>query len=244
MKRFSTLLPPTLLTAVLLTLAAPVRAQVTLSLMGGVNRTSLGTDADGASRAPVFESLTRMSIGLAATLPVSDRFGLQLGGHYAEKGGRLDVLGVMAMMGDMFGGFEEMPPGASFDADYEMNYVELSALARVGFPLSGERVSGHLLAGPALGLRSSCAAVVRLSGLDEPPVNVSSDCDEAGLDYFRTIDIGLAGGAGIDIGLTDSIDVHLGLLYTLGLSNVFEDFGGSAKHRALTIRTGLGMPIG
>ena len=242
MKRFSRLLLSTLLTAGFLTLdATPVRAQATLSLTGGVNRTSLSTDADGASS--VFESLTRMSIGLAATLPVSERFGLQLGGRYAQKGGRLDVLGVLGMMGDMFGGFDEMPPGASFDADYEMDYVELSALARVGFPLSGDRVSGHLLAGPALGLQSSCAGVVRLSGLEEPPVNVSSDCDEAGLD-FRTIDFGLAGGAGIDIGLTDSVDVHLGLLYTLGLSNVFEDFGGSAKHRALTIRTGLVLPIG
>ena len=194
MKRFPTLLFPALLTAVFLTLGAtPVRAQATLSLLGGVNRTSLSTDADGASRAPVFESLTRMSIGLAATLPVSDRFGLQLGGRYAQKGGRLDVLGVLAMMGDVFGEFEDMPPGASFDADYEMNFVELSALARIGFPLSDNRVSGHLLAGPALGLRSSCEAVVRLSGLDEPPVNVSSDCDEGGVD-LGTIDVGLAGG--------------------------------------------------
>ena len=244
MKRSSTLLGSTLLTAVLLAPGpTPVCAQATLSLTGGVNRTSLGTDADGASRAPIFESLTRMSIGLAATLPVSDRFGLQLGGRYAQKGGRLDVLGVLGTMGDMFGGFEEMPPGASFDADYQMDYVELSALARVGFPLSGDRVSGHLLAGPALGLRSSCEGVVRLSGLDEPAFNVSSDCDEAGVD-IGTIDLGLAGGAGIDIGLTDSIDAQLGLLYTLGLSNVFKDVGGSAKHRALTIRTGLVLPIG
>lgn len=242
MKRSTTLLLPTLLTAVCLTLGAPVRAQTTLSLTGGVNITSLDTDSDG-TRSPGFESLTRMSIGLAATLPVSDRFGLQLGGRYAQKGARLDVLGILEMMGDMFGGLEEMPPGASFDADYEMDYVELSALARVGFPLSGDRVSGHLLAGPALGLRHSCEGVVQLSGLDEPAAKVSVDCDEAELN-FRTVDVGLAGGAGIEIGLTDSIDAHLGLLYTLGLSNVSANVGGSAKHRALTIRTGLGVPIG
>ena len=244
MKRFPTLLLPTLLTAVFLTLAVPVRAQTTLSLTGGVNLTSLAADTEG-TLAPGFESLTRMSIGLAATIPVSDRFGLQLGGRYAQKGGRLDVLGLMAMMDDIFGfgGFEEMPPGASFEADYEMDFVEFSALARVGFPLSGDRVSGHLLAGPALGLLSSCEGVARISGLDEPAVNVSSDCDESGLD-FRKIDVGLAGGAGIDIGLTDSIDAHLGLLYTLGLSNVSEDIGGSLKHRALSIRAGLAFPIG
>lgn len=241
MNRLSTLVLPAVLTAVFLMPGASVRAQTTLSLTGGVNITSLDTDNDG-TRAPGFESLTRMSIGVAATLPVSDRFGLQLGGRYAQKGGRLDVLGVLGMMDDMFGGFEEMPPGASFDADFEMDYVELSALARVGFPLSGDRVSGYLLAGPALGLQSSCEGVARLSGLDEPAFNVSTDCDEARLD-FRKIDVGLAGGAGIDIGLTDSIDARLGLLYTLGLSNVSDDVGGSVKHRALTIQAGLAFPI-
>ena len=242
MKRFPTLLLPTLLTVVFLTPGGPVRAQTTLSLTGGVNITSLDTDSDG-TRSPGFESLTRMSIGLAATLPVSDRFGFQLGGRYAQKGARLDVLGILGMMGDMFGGLEEMPPGASFDADYEMDYVELSALARVGFPLSGDRVSGHLLAGPALGLRSSCEGVVSISGPDRPALDQGVGCDEAGLD-FGTVDVGLAGGAGIDIGLTDSVDAHLGLLYTLGLTNVSGFVGGSAKHRALTIRAGLGVPIG
>ena len=85
MKRFPTLLLPTLLTAVLLSLEVThVRAQTTLSLTGGVNRTSLNVDADGAF-SPDFESLTRTSVGLAATIPVSDRFGLQLGGRYAQR---------------------------------------------------------------------------------------------------------------------------------------------------------------
>lgn len=242
MKRGATLLLPTLLTAVLLMPGAPVRAQGTLSLMGGVNLTSLDTDDDGAL-APDFESLTGMSVGLAATIPVTERFGVQLGGRYVQKGGRADVLGIMATLDDMFGGFEEMPPGTRIDVDFEMNYVELSVLARVRFPLSGDRVSGHLLAGPALGLQSSCAGVVHISGMDEPAISASTDCDEAGL-HWRKIDVGLAGGAGIDIGLTDSIDVHLGLLYTLGLSNVVDDGDATVKHRALTIRAGLAIPIG
>ena len=36
-----------------------------------------------------------------------------------------------------------------------MDYIELT-VAEMRFPLSGERVSAYLLAGPALGLRSSC----------------------------------------------------------------------------------------
>lgn len=104
-------------------------------------------------------------------------------------------------------------------------------------------MSGHLLAGPALGLRSSCEGVVSISGPDRPALDQGVGCDEAGLD-FGTVDVGFAGGAGIDIGLTDSVDAHLGLLYTLGLTNISGFVGGSAKHRALTIRAGLGVPIG
>ena len=242
MKRCSTFLLPTLVTAVFLTLeATPVRAQATLSLTGGVNLATLHDSDETLS--PGLESLTRMSIGLAATLPVSDRFGVQIGGRYAQKGGRLNVLRVIATMDYTPSEIGEIPPGSSFDADYEMDYVELSALARVGFPLSGDRVSGHLLAGPALGLQSSCAGVVSVSGPDVLAVNLSRDCDEPDND-FQKIDVGLAGGAGIDIGLTDSIDAHLGLLYILGFSNVFEDVGGSVKHRVLTIQTGLAIPIG
>ena len=245
MKRCPTLLLSALLTAVLLVPGAPVQAQTTLSLTGGVNLTSLDTDSDGAL-APDFESLTGMSVGLAATIPVTDRFGFQLGGRYAQKGGRLDVLGMMEMMGETFGGFEEMPPGTSINVNFEMDYIELTALARVEFPLSGDRVSGLLLAGPALGLRSSCDGVVSISDPAGPGLNQGVDCDESGLD-FRTIDVGLAGGAGIDIGLTDSIDARLGVLYTLGLSNVLSDLSeddGGLKHRALTIQTGLAFPIG
>ncbi len=241
MKRFPTLLLHTLLTAVLLSLEVThVRAQTTLSLTGGVNRTSLNVGADGAF-SPDFESLTRMSVGLAATIPVSDRFGLQLGGRYAQKGGRLDVIGVL--MGGMMGGLEDIPPGTSFNADIKMDYVELTVLARVGFPLSGERVSGHLLAGPALGVRSSCEFGVSVSGPDVSAIDVGSDCEEMEFD-FRPLDFGLAGGAGIDIGLTDSIDAHLGLLYTLGFADISEDVDDTTKHRALTIQAGLAIPIG
>ena len=241
MKRYSTLLLPTLLTAVFLTLeATPVRAQTTLSLMGGVNFASMNTDFDDAL-APDLEFVTRMSVGLAATIPVTDRFGVQLGGRYVQKGGSLDLLG-MAMR--MFGRLEGMEQVTSFETDFRMDYVEFSALARVRFPLSGDRMSGHLLAGPALGLQSSCEVGVRIREPGFPEADFNMDCEEFGPLFKGKLDLGLAGGAGIDIGLTDSIDAHLGLLYTLGLSNVVDDDDETMKHRALTIRAGLVLPIG
>ena len=241
MKRYSTLLlVPILLTAVLLMPRASLHAQTTLSLTGGVSLASMNTDFDDAL-APDLESLTRMSVGLAATIPVTDRFGVQLGGRYVQKGGRLDLLG-MAMR--MFGRLEGMEQVTSFETDFRMDYVEFSALARVRFPLSGDRMSGHLLAGPALGLQSSCEVGVRIREPGFPEADVNMDCEEFGPIFKGKLDLGLAGGAGIDIGLTDSIDAHLGLLYTLGLSNVVDDDDETMKHRALTIRAGLVLPIG
>ena len=152
------------------------------------------------------------------------------------------MIGVLEM-GDMMGGLDDIPSGTSLNADIKMDYVELTVLARVGFPLSGDRVSGHLLAGPALGLRSSCEFGVSVSGPDVSAVDVDSDCEEMEFD-FRPLDFGLAAGAGIDIGLTDSIDAHLGLLYTLGFADISEDVDDSTKHRALTIQAGLAIPIG
>ena len=233
---------PALPTVALSLPGTPLHAQTTLSFMAGLNRTSLDVDTDEAF-SPDFKSLTRMSVGLAVTVPVSDRFGIQLGGRYAQKGGRLDVIGVLETIGGTMGDFEDMPAGTSVNADIGMDYFELSVLARVGVPLSGDRVSGHLLAGPALGRQSSCSGSVSFRGPDAPGIDVSEDCDEFDIDS-RKSDFGLVGGAGIDIRLTDSIDAQLGVLHTFGLSDISEEEGETTRHRALTIQAGLAMPIG
>ena len=93
---------------------------------------------------PNLQSVSRMSIGLAATIPISERVGIQLGGAYSQKGGSLEV----------------QEDGATIASDIEFDYIELTVLARVGLPLSGDRVSAHLLVGPALAFQSSCQVAI------------------------------------------------------------------------------------
>ena len=46
--------------------------------------------------------------------------------------------------------------GADIESTLKMDYIELAALGMVHLPVSGERVSAHMLAGPALALEAFC----------------------------------------------------------------------------------------
>ena len=217
---------PLLLTGLLLVPATPAAGQTSLSLTGGINVASLEVDSSDPL-VPNLQSVSRMSIGLAATIPISERVGIQLGGAYSQKGGSLEV----------------QEDGATIASDIEFDYIELTALARVGLPLSGDRVSAHLLVGPALGFQSSCQVAIS-ARLGTVEVTNTGRCDELELES-KHYDVGLAGGGGIGIGLTDKVKVTLGLLYTYGLFNI-DDTGGAdtLKTRTLTLRAGLDFPIG
>ena len=134
---------PLLLTRLLLVPATPAAGQTLLSLTGGINVASLEVDSSDPL-VPNLQSVSRMSIGLAATIPISERVGIQLGGAYSQKGGSLEV----------------QEDGATIASDIEFDYIELTVLARVGLPLSGDRVSAHLLVGPALAFQSSCQVAI------------------------------------------------------------------------------------
>ena len=211
--------PSILLIAISLLVTTPASAQTRLSLMSGLNSTSVNLDTEahpGSSVQPV----TRMSHGLAVTVPTSERFGIQLGGMYSQKGGSMESM-----------------DGAT--SAIEFDYIEFTLLGRVGFPLSGERVTAHLMAGPALAWQASCQVAVIGDGQ-----SMSTDCSEHGL-IAKNYDVGLAGGGGIGFGLTGQLHATLGVLYTYGLSNI-DDSGGSGtlNNRALSFRAGFDFPIG
>ena len=234
----------TLLIAAALLPGAPASAQIRLSVMGGINRATMDLDTE----APIAEPRSGMSIGLTAAIPASDRFGIQLGGIYSQKGTSLDVLGMLNMLEDIASlmGAEGMDVTTSLTdldlgSNIEMNYIDLTMLARLEFPRPGN-VSVHLLAGPALSLRSSCqvAMWVRHGAASTEDTRACSVLD---LDV-KDFDFGLAGGGGIEIGLTDNIDARLGLLYTLGVFDVSEGDSETVRNRVLNVQTGLSIPIG
>ncbi|MCY4573510.1 MAG: porin family protein [Gemmatimonadetes bacterium] len=204
---------------------APTAAQTKLGITGGLNLASVDISSE-SGLVPDFESVTRLSLGLSATIPISETWGLQLAGGYSQKGA--------------MSSFTE--DGANVESTLKMDYIELAALGMVHLPVSGERVSAHLLAGPALALETSCGISAQASFMGSD-LEISEDCDDSGPDRSN-FDVGLAGGGGIEIGLSDALGVSLDALYTFGFLDMDKADDDSLKHRVLSLRVGLVYSIG
>ena len=223
MKRFAT---PLLATILLLLTVTPALGQVSLAVTGGVNIASMDIST-GSDFAPDLKSVTRLSIGLAANIPASDGWGLQLGGSYSQKGGRYEI----------------SEQGVNAESRVETDYLEFTVLGRAQFPVSGDRVSAHLLAGPALALESSCQLTAKATGPGGGTREFAEDCDDIRLDR-STYDFGLAGGGGLEIKLADTLGMSFGLLYTYGLLDLDKSDSDFMKQRALSLRAGMVYSIG
>lgn len=164
------------------------------------------------------DSRTGLNIGASVRFSLAENLGLSLGGGYSQMGTELSEQGVTGKI--------------------KLDYLEFPVLLRFAFP-SSSNLGLHLYGGAVVGIEAKC----EIEG-SEGSVSVTADCDEADLDTKST-QFGLMGGAGVDIGISDSMDLFLDVLYNLGLTTV----DGSAeeadvKNRAFTIRAGLAIPLG
>ncbi len=208
-----------LLAALVLFAASPASAQVTLNFGGGSNIASMGFSSDDIV-VPDVESVRRFSLGIAADIPIRGAFGVQLGLTYSQKGASMQF----------------MERGASGESLFEVDYIEFAPLGRFDLPLTQERVSAYLLAGPSVAFEVSCDATLSAT-IEGQSISMSESCSE---DLNRSsVDIGLAGGAGVDIGLTDRLGLGLGLLYTHGLTDLDDAEGSTIKHRVVRLSTGF-----
>ena len=203
-----------ILTALML-IAAPVSAQTTLGLKGGIGLATVSIEEAAVEE----ESLTRIVAGLELGVPVSDMFSVTLGGSYAQKGGGATVDDVGVTL--------------------EIDYIQLSALAKLTTsPMGGGGVSVGAMAGPWIAYRLSCDVGVAAEGL-----SLSAPCEDRSLSDFdiKAFDYGLAFGGGIEVPLFGNLRLGLDALYSLGLGDVDE---GDSKTRLLTVQAGLVFPIG
>ena len=227
MKRLSLVLTVMLF---VLTPTSPTSAQATLSLTGGVNLSTLAADAPSTRDVWHSESLARMSVGLAATIPASEHIGVQLGVAYAQKGGRLSGLDNRQLV----------------TVDMTLDYFEFTLLAVPTLPLSSlERSSVRFFAGPTLASRVSCD--FEASGwFGAEQVAAAGSCDAGEDEIEAAMDLGVALGGGIAVGVTDRADVNVDLLYTLGLIPIGggDRYSSGPRHRVLTLRAGMAVPIG
>ena len=222
-------------------------AQTTLSLTGGINFTSVATETGLSAN---YDAARRLFTGVAATVPIVGSFQVRLGASLSQKGNfyALDQIVPDDPNYPTFGTLEPY-----LDLHLKMGYVEFNALAGLASPVSGGPVTVRVLAGPSIGLLASCKATGTEYEEGRPIRTTTVSCpDEA---RIATLDFGLAGGAGLNVELTDRLGVTADLLYTHGLKDAGDAWVGgdpgdinrerdlSARHRVLTLSAGLTYSI-
>ena len=239
---------PLVLACFLVLLPSPTSAQKTLSLTGGINFTSVATETGLAAN---YDSAKRLFTGLAATVPIAGSFQVRVGAAFSQKGNFYALDRIIAD-DPGYPTFGTLVP--ALDLHLKMGYLEFTILGSLASPVSGGPVTVHLVAGPAMGLLASCKATATMYDDEgQPGETTTVSCpDEADI---AKLDLGLAGGAGLNVELTDQIGVTAGLLYTHGLKDSGDVWVGSdprdinrvldlsAKHRALTLNAGLTYSI-
>ncbi len=200
-----------------LLVAAPLAAQTMVGIRAGMNRSTVS-----AEDAPTQDARMGMVVGVDAAFPVAGAVELRVGGAYAQKGAGASEAG--------FGSIS-----------FEMDYLQLSALARMGTPRDGGGPSFGVLFGPWAAFNLSCNASANLDFGEFGSVNESASCEDPDP---TAMDFGVAVGAGAELAVSESLRLGLDLVYSMGFANIAQDEPDSGKHRSLTIQAGVVIPLG
>ena len=198
----------------LLAAQIPVSRPSRVALTTGVNRSWTAPFPfvqveDGGGSSPV----VRMRADAEVTMPVRQRFALQFGAAYTQKG-------------EVAGNYVDLSRGVQIEDRRELDYLEFGVLGRLDLPYESKAQGLHLLAGPAVAVPLACRT-------GSETAQQLEDCSPTSL----PLNVLLSGGAGVDLRLNETLDATLGFLYGLNLRETF-DFGGDHL-RTLTLRAGL-----
>ncbi len=196
---------------------APVPGQTTLAIRGGLSRATMSGIEDLGESA--LKARTGLSLGASATIPIQDNFSLRLDGGYVQKGYSAEATGL--------------------EANLYLDYIELSGLGAVKLTPSGSPASVYAFAGPSLAFNTKCegSATVSLGG-------ESTSGSESCGDDVRGIDLGITGGIGAVMAVSEKMSLSVDLRYTLGLLSVDKTGDDDIKNRDLILQVGVGFPIG
>ena len=207
------------LTLAAINLPAAIPAQTTLAIRGGLSRATMSDVPTEGVPESALKARTGLSLGASATFPVQENLGLRLDGGYVQKGYRAETQG---LEGNLF-----------------IDYIELSGLGSVNLTPSGSSATANLLVGPSFAFKTGCetSATISLGGETR---SVSESCGEDA----KGIDLGITGGIGAEIAVSEQMTLAVDLRYTLGLLSIDEAGEDDVKNRNLTLQVGVGFPIG
>jgi hypothetical protein len=196
-------------------------------------------------------------------------FGVKAGGNMANLTG--DVEGTSMKLGIGGGIFAKIMPspqitiqpevlymmkGAKHD-DYDeggvsytdgksvIDYVEVPILVKYMIPTEG-KISPSIFVGPAVGFLMSAKDKYTMDG---------TEMEDDWKDYFKSIDFGVAFGAGVDVAMGEKGKLTFDARYTLGLTNLYDltedeatamgiDPDASVKNANISVMVGYAFPIG
>ncbi len=208
-----------------LLIAAPLMGQTSLGIRGGLSRATISSEVEGEATQDARQGVVA---GLDIAFPLASAVELRIGGAYSQKG-----TGVSADLASE--GFDDIGGSGSIEADY----VQLSALARIGTPRDGGTSIGLLL-GPWAASLLSCDASLSFNLGELGSVNQSASCDDA----TKSTDFGIAAGAGVEMAISDGLRLGVDVIYSLGLANVDETSTEDIKTRHVAVQAGLVIPFG
>ncbi len=186
--------------------------QTAIAIQGGLSRATVG--GNDAENADARIGIT---LGASATIPIQDKFSLRLGGNYVQKGAKTEEEGL--------------------EGKLNADYIELSGLGVFNLAPSESQASVYMLVGPSVAFNTKCEGSVSGTILSES-INISSDCGEE----TKSFDLGITGGIGTEMAMSEGMTFSVELLYTLGILSIAE--GEDVKNRAIALQVGVGFPIG
>ncbi|MCY3599292.1 MAG: porin family protein [Gemmatimonadetes bacterium] len=207
-----------------LLIAAPLMGQTTVGLRGGLSRATVSADVEDVS---LQDARKGVIAGVDIAFPLASAIELRVGGAYSQKG--TDRPADLASEGIDVSGSVRI----------EADWVQLSALARIGTPRDGGMSFGLLL-GPWAASLLSCDATVSFDAGALGSVNQSTSCD----DVTKSTDFGVAAGAGLEMAISDGLRLGVDLIYSLGLANIDDASMDTINTRHLALQAGIVIPFG
>lgn len=233
-----------------LLLAVPLVGQTTVGLRAGPSRSTLDSEVFGSTPDVVADGLgfhleegarVRMVAGVDVTFPVAGPIELRVGAAYSQKGQR------------QFAEFALEGESLSMEGSLDLDYFQLSTLARVGTPRA-DRMSVGALLGPWAAFRTACSISSGFTGgsVDLTELlgrTVSGPCEEFGpANDVKSTDFGIAAGATAELTVAENLRLGLDLVYLVGLANISAvdepPYDTSVKTRSLAIQAGVIIPLG